>query len=136
MGLLLLAGLGFGLNHIAKKVRVETRKQEEEMYLLREKAEAQDKQLQDVSSKATELIQRQAQMAQNLIEQQRVQNLQIQQIQQQNTVLQQQQYAAQNPIETKNSAESLFENLDELSLDFEDIDEDEAVQKLQSWIDN
>ncbi len=136
VGLVLLAGLGFGLNHIGKKVRMETRKQEEEMYLLREKAEAQDKQLQDVSSKATELIQRQAQMAQNLIEQQRMQNLQIQQIQQQNTVLQQQQYTAQNPIESKNSAESLFENLDELSLDFEDIDEDEAVQKLQSWIDN
>lgn len=122
VGLVLLGGLGFGLKHISKNVRQEAEKQEEEMYLLKKRASEQEKQIQDMNLKAAELIQRQAQMAQNLIEQQNLQAAQLQQ--------QQSQIVAAMPVD-----EHLNQTINDLKMDFDDIDENEAVENLKSWIE-
>ena len=124
VGLILLIGLGLGLKHISKNVRKEAEKQEEEMYLLKKRAAEQEKQLQDMNLKAAELIQRQAQMAQNLIEQQNIQTIQQKQ-QQQNQMM-----AASQPLD-----EHLSQAINELKMDFDDVDENEAVENLKSWIE-
>lgn len=121
VGLALLGGLGFGLKHISKNVRKETERQEEEMYLLKKRASEQEKQLQDMNMKAAELIQRQAQMAQNMIEQQNLQAIQ-------------QQQAAVSAVRQRD--EHLDQTISELSMDFNDIDEAEAVENLRNWIDS
>lgn len=121
VGLVLLGGLGFGLKHIAQKVRKESEKQEEEMELLKKRASEQEKQLQDMNMKAAELIQRQAQMAQNLIEQQNLQAVQMQQSPVATTVIQD---------------NGLNQTISDLSMDFNDIDENEAVENLKNWIDS
>lgn len=79
VGLALLVGLGFGLKYIANRVKAEQERHNEELNELRAKAKEQEKQLKDVNTKAQELIQRQAAMAQNLLEQQNLQKLQAQQ---------------------------------------------------------
>lgn len=121
VGLVLLGGLGFGLKHIAQKVRKESEKQEEEMELLKKRASEQEKQLQDMNMKAAELIQRQAQMAQNLIEQQNLQAVQMQQASVATAVIQD---------------NGLNQTISDLSMDFNDIDENEAVENLKNWIDS
>ena len=130
VGLALLIGLGFGLKHITQKVRQEAERQEEELELLRKKTEDQEKQLKDVNMKAAELIQKQAQMAQNLIEQQNMQMIQAQAAAQaamaQNPAPKAQ--AAKHPVDIK-------DELNELSMDFNDIDENDAVEKLKNWIE-
>lgn len=134
VGLALLIGLGFGLKHIAQKVRSEAERQEEELELLRKKTEEQEKQLKDVNQKAAELIQMQSEMAQNLIEQQNMQMIQAQAAAQAaiNAQMQQNQGEKQpsgtNPI-------NINEELNELSMDFNDIDENIAVEKLKNWIE-
>jgi len=134
VALFLLTGLGFGLRHIMLKVRRESERQEEELELLRRESEEQKKQLEDVNMKAAELIQRQAQMAQNLIEQQ---NLQVAQAAQAQVPMQE---PAQSATATATRAPEMSANihdaLGELSEDFADIDENEAVERLKNWIDN
>ncbi len=122
VGLVLLIGLGLGLKHISQNVRKEAEKQEEEMHLLKKRAVEQEKQIQDMNLKAAELIQRQAQMAQNLIEQQ---NMQAIQQQQQSQVM-----TAPPPLD-----EHLSQTLSDLKMDFDDVDENEAVENLKSWIE-
>ena len=131
VGAILLCGLGFGLKHIAQKVRKEAQRQEEELMLLRKKAQEQEKQINDVNMKAAELIQKQAQMAQNLIEQQNLHAAAIAQAQAQAQNYQQQQ--VQQPIQDNSN---INDALDELSMDFDDLDEDEAAEKLKSWIES
>ena len=131
VGAILLCGLGFGLKHIAQKVRKEAQRQEEELMLLRKKAQEQEKQINDVNMKAAELIQKQAQMAQNLIEQQNLHAAAIAQAQAQAQNYQQQQ--VQQPIQDNSNINDV---LDELSMDFDDLDEDEAAEKLKSWIES
>ena len=126
-------GLGFGLKQISAKVRQETIKQQEDVMMLKEKAMMQDKQLQDVNIKATELIQRQAQMAQNLLEQEHMHNLQIQQLQHEASMAQ---ARAKNVPPSPQETGNLIETLNELSMDFNEVDESEAVDKLKNWIDN
>lgn len=133
VGVLLLVGLGFGLKQISAKVRQETIKQQEDVMMLKEKAMMQDKQLQDVNIKATELIQRQAQMAQNLLEQEHMHNLQIQQLQHEASMAQ---ARAKNVPPSPQETGNLIETLNELSMDFNEVDESEAVDKLKNWIDN
>ncbi len=133
VGVLLLVGLGFGLKHISAKVRDEAIKQQEDVMMLKEKAMMQDKQLQDVNIKATELIQRQAQMAQNLLEQEHMHNLQIQQLQHEASMAQ---ARANNAPPSQQETGNLIETLNELSMDFNEVDESEAVDKLKNWIDN
>lgn len=132
VGVLLLAGLGFGLRHIMQKVKKEAQRQEEELALLRKKAQEQEKQLNDVNLKAAELIQKQAQIAQNLIEQQNLHAAAIAQAQ-----------AAQgaNMAPPVHSAKNITDDdiqdtLNELSMDFSELDENEAAEKLKNWIEN
>jgi len=134
VGLFLLIGLGFGLKHIAQKVRSEAERQEEELELLRKKAEDQEKQLKDVNMKAAELIQKQAQMAQNLIEQQNLQMIQAQAAAQAAMAANMQ----QAPVRTNaqnNKPVNINDELKELSMDFDDLDENLAVEKLKNWIE-
>lgn len=134
VGLMLLVGMGFGLKHISTRVRLEAQKQQEDVMMLKEKALKQDKQLQDVNTKATELIQRQAQMAQNLLEQEHMHSLQIQQLQHEASMAS----AKRNPdgLEEIKATGNLIETLNELSMDFNEVDETEAVDELKKWIDN
>jgi flagellar biosynthesis/type III secretory pathway M-ring protein FliF/YscJ len=136
VGLFLLGGLGFGLHYITQKVRQDAQEREEELELLKRESEEQKKQLEDVNLKAAELIQRQAQMAQNLIEQQ---NLHIAQMAQVKGEMPNAQgggaqaaatAAVQTPVQS-----NIRETLGELSADFAEIDETEAVERLKNWID-
>lgn len=133
VGLFLLIGLGFGLKHIAKKVRNEAERQEEELELLRRKAEEQEKQLQDVNRKAAELIQKQSEMAQNLIEQQNMQMIQAQQAAQAAMAARSATEAV--PVRETAASVDINEELNELSMDFNDLDENLAVEKLKNWIE-
>ena len=130
VGALLLCGLGFGLRHIMQKVKKESQRQEEELELLRKKAQEQEKQLNDVNMKAAELIQKQAQMAQNLIEQQNLHAAAIAQAQAQGVQAQ----TVQNPQPQADN--DIKDTLDELSMDFSELDENEAAEKLKNWIEN
>ena len=134
VGLALLTGLGFGLKHIAQKAKQEAERQEEELELLRQKTEEQEKQLKDVNMKAAELIQKQAQMAQNLIEQQNMQMIQAQQA----AAAAMAQNAAPAPAQTAQAARhpvDIKDEIKELSMDFNDMDENLAVEKLKNWIE-
>ena len=126
---LLLCGLGFGLRHIMQKVKKESHRQEEELELLRKQAQAQEKQLNDVNLNAAELIQKQAQMAQNLIEQQNLHAAAIAQAQAQGGQAQ----TVQNPQPQADN--DIKDTLDELSMDFSELDENEAAEKLKNWIE-
>jgi hypothetical protein len=79
---------------------------------LRAREAQQDKQLKDVSLQAAELIERQSQLQQGLIEQQN------------------RSYAA--PYTT---SPALVDALRELRREFDDVDEYEAGEKIRSWIE-
>ena len=113
-----------------QKVKKESQRQEEELELLRKKAQEQEKQLNDVNMKAAELIQKQAQMAQNLIEQQNLHAAAIAQAQAQGVQAQ----TVQNPQPQADN--DIKDTLDELSMDFSELDENEAAEKLKNWIEN
>lgn len=127
VGLLLLVGLGFGLKYLASRVKKEAERHNEELQQLRERAKQQEKQLNDVNIKAQELIQRQAQMAQNLIEQQNLQKLQAQQAQAE--AIQAQNRPKPAPDEDINEA------VDDLAMEYSGVDDLEAIEKLKSWIE-
>ena len=133
VGALLLVGLGFGLRHIMQKVKKEAQRQEEELALLRKKAQEQEKQLNDVNLKAAELIQKQAQMAQNLIEQQ---NLHAAAIAQAAASQGTAPAAAPQPQPHNGTNDDIKDVLNELSMDFSELDENEAAEKLKNWIEN
>ncbi len=133
VGVLLLVGLGFGLRHIMQKVKKEAQRQEEELALLRKKAQEQEKQLNDVNLKAAELIQKQAQMAQNLIEQQ---NLHAAAIAQAAASQGAAPAAAPQPQPHNGTNDDIKDVLNELSMDFSELDENEAAEKLKNWIEN
>jgi flagellar biosynthesis/type III secretory pathway M-ring protein FliF/YscJ len=104
----IVVGLGGGLKHISDKVKAEQRRQEEELETLREKSYDQERQLRDVNLKAAELIEKQSQMAQGLIEQQ------------QREVI---------PSADFNSA------IMDLTSELDGIDDDEAGERIKSWIE-
>jgi len=105
----LIIGLGGGLKYISNKNKIAQEKQREELSQLQEKSYEQELQLRDVNLKAAELIERQAQMAQGLIEQQ-------------------QREVIPNSTEL-NSA------ISELRSDLEGMDDDEAGEKIKNWIE-
>jgi len=105
---LIVIGLGGGLKYISGKVKATQEKQREELMQLREKSRDQDLQLRDVNLKAAELIEKQSQMAQGLIEQQ------------QREVI---------PSADFNNA------IMDLKSDLDGIDDDEAAEKIKSWIE-
>lgn len=125
VGAMLLIGLVLGIGHIGKKVKDEARKREEELEYLREIAQNQEKQLKDVSAQASTLIAQQEQMTQNFIEQKNQYAL----------ALEQAKTAAQNaPRQTARG--NLSEAINELESDFNSMDENEAIEKIKSWIEN
>ena len=115
---------------LSGRVSSEQRKHEQELEDLRGKAVEQEKQLRDVNLKAAELIEKQSQMAQNLIEQQN----QLQIAQQAAPQIPAQPIPAQE-VAYQGSQEPLNETISELSSDIEDIDEDEMIDKVMSWIE-
>ena len=66
---LILIGLGIGLKFLSDRVKAAQQKQKEEIEMLREKTQDQEKQIRDVNLKAAELIERQTQLAQGMLEQ-------------------------------------------------------------------
>lgn len=124
-----VVGLLGGLSFLSNRVKSEQRKQEKELDDLRNKAVEQEKQLRDMNLKAAELIEKQSQLAQNLIEQQN----QLQ-IAQQPTVQMPTPQAVSQQEETV-VAQELNETISDLTADIEDIDEDEMLDKVISWIE-
>jgi len=106
----IVIGLGVGLKHISGKVKAAQDKQKEELAQLREKSYEQELQLRDVNLKAAEMIERQSQMAQGLLEQQ-----------QRETV----------PI----GANELGNTINELRSELDALDESEAGEKIKNWIE-
>lgn len=136
VGAILLAGLGFGLKVIAQKVKKEAQKHEEELALLRKQNEETERQLKDVNLKAAELIQKQAQMAQNLIEQQNMHAAAIAQAQAQAQAIAAQQAQVGASAPKGESEPNLKDTLNELSMDIGELDENETVEKLKNWIES
>ena len=85
--------------------------------------------------KAAELIQKQAQMAQNLIEQQNLQMIQAQAAAQAAIAANAQQTAPAQNMPPQNRSVDINDELKDLSMDFNDIDENLAVEKLKNWIE-
>jgi len=104
---LLLSGLLVGLKFLSDKVKKSQEKQKAEIEMLREKAQNQEKQLRDVNLKAAELIEKQTQLAQGMLEQK-------------------QQAQA---IPTINST------LSDLTSELEELDENDVAENLKSWIE-
>ena len=123
---LFVVGLSGGLIFISNKVKLAQKKQKEELEKLEQKAQEQEKQLRDVNLKAAELIERQSQLAQGLIEQQNY----VQSIPQQ---MQAQQMP--HPQQQGFNQDDYNETVDELSSNLEDLDSDEAIEHLKSWIE-
>jgi len=105
---LIVVGLGAGLKHISGKVKAAQAKQEEELIQIREKSHEQDRQLRDVNLKAAEWIEKQSQMSQGFIEQQ------------QREVI---------PSMDFNNA------IMDLKSDLDELDGEEAGDKIKSWIE-
>lgn len=117
---LIVIGLGGGLMIISKKVKNAQEKQKQELEELRNKSQDQERQLRDVNLKAAELIEKQSQLAQGLLEQQR--QPQIVQVQQPQPVPQPQ-------------AAPIADAIDEIASEVDEVDDDEMVDKLKSWIE-
>lgn len=117
---LLLIGLVVGLGIISKKVKASQDMQTQELEVLRMKTQEQERQLRDVNLKAAELIEKQSQLAQNLLEQQR--QPQIVQVQQ------------PMPQPVQNQA-PLSDMIGALASEVDEVDDDEMVDKLKSWIE-
>ena len=106
----IVIGLAGGLKYISKRVKESQDRQREELTMLQEKTYEQEKQIRDVNLKAAELIEKQNQMAQGLIEQK------------------------QREVMPPHSNE-LSNAINDLRSDLESIDEDEAGEKIKNWIE-
>ncbi len=102
---LIAIGLLGSLKFLSDKVKQAQEKQRQEIEMLREKALEQEKQLRDVNLKAAELIEKQAQMSQGLLEQR------------------------------NRSLPEINSVLEELSDEMEDIDDEEIAEHVKSWIE-
>lgn len=128
---LLVIGLAVGLSIISKKVKATQEQQLQELESLRNKTQDQERQLRDVNLKAAELIERQSQLAQNLIEQQQMQ-AQLAQLATQPQAIPQQSQPMPQP---QPQQAPISDALGELASDVEDVDDDEMVETLKSWIE-
>src|SRR5574344_1905016 len=111
--LLIALGLTGGLKYLSAKVTAAEERQREELELLREKSYEQEQQLRAVNLKQEELKDKQSQMAQGLIEQQQKAQPQIEQVQ----------------------TPDLDNTIMDLKADIEGLDDDEAGEKIKSWIE-
>ena len=108
---LVIGGLIGGFAFVHNKMKKTQEAQAKEMEMLRSKTAEQDRQLQDVNMKASELIERQTQLAQGLLEQQ------------------QREYIPAPPPYAMTDA------INALRSDLESVDGDEAGEKIKSWIE-
>lgn len=106
----IVLGLGGGLKYISGKVKESQERQKEELNMLKEKSYDQERQLRDVNLKAAELIEKQSKMAQGLIEQQ------------------------QRGSVPSHSGD-LDSTIQELKSDLEELDQEEAGEKIKNWIE-
>lgn len=106
---LIVVGLFGGLRYISAKVKADQDRQRDELAYLQEKTHDQEMQLRDVNLKAAELIEKQSQMAQGLIEQQQ--------------------------RETVPRSSELDSTLMELRSDLDGLDDEEAGEKIKNWIE-
>jgi len=107
---LLAFGLFFGHKALTQKINSAKEAQEEEMIRLRQQNEAQDKQLKDLSMNAADLIEKQSQLQQGLLEQ-------------------------QNRPAIHASGSDIREALRDLKREFDGVDEGEAGERIRSWIE-
>ena len=107
---LLAGGLFFGHKALTQKINAAKAAQEEEIIRLREQNEAQEKQIKDLSVNAADLIEKQSQLQQGLIEQ-------------------------QNRPMMKSSGSEIRDALRELKHEFDGVDEAEAGEKIRSWVE-
>lgn len=107
----IIIGLAGGFKYISGKVKNAQDKQREELALLQEKTYEQERQLRDVNLKAAELIEKQNQMAQGFIEQQK------------------------REVVPPQRADELYTTINELRSDLDGLDEEEAGEKIKNWIE-
>ncbi len=125
--ILLTAGYTF----LSKKLKEKAEKQQEEVEALRKKAADQEKQLNDVNLKASQLIEKQQQMAQGLLEQQALSQQFVQQISNQ-------QQAPTPAIQQQASSQAVGELqdvLDDVRTDLSSADVDELGEQVKSWLE-
>ena len=108
---LLFFGLLFGHNVLTNRIKAAKEAQEEELIKLREQNETQEKQIKDLSVNAANLIKNQSQLQQGLLEQQN------------------------KPTAIPVSAAEIREALRELKREFDGTDDQEAGERIRSWIE-
>lgn len=104
---LILIGLGIGLKFLSDRVKSAQDKQKQEIEMLREKTKDQEKQIRDVNLKAAELIERQTQLAQGMLEQKQ---------------------------QARNIPE-LNSTLSDIAAELEGLDNDDVADHVKSWIE-
>ena len=109
---LLAFGLFFGHKMLSQKIKSAKESQEDELNRLRAQNEEQEKKIQDLSYNAADLIQKQSQLQQGLLEQQ------------------------QRPAAIPTSGAEIREALRELKREFDGVDEVEAGDRIKSWIES
>ncbi len=107
---LLAFGLFFGHKALTQKINAAKAAQEDEMNRLRAQNEAQEKQIKDLSMNAADLIAKQSQLQQGLLEQ-------------------------QNRPAIKASGADIRDALREIKREIDGVDESEAGERIRSWIE-
>ena len=107
---LLAFGLFFGNKALSQKFNAAKAAQEQELIRLREQNEIQEQQIKDLSANAADMIAKQSQLQQGLIEQQN------------------------RPMVHSTGAE-IREALKDLKREFDGVDESEAGERIRSWIE-
>ena len=107
---LLAFGLLFGHKLLTQKINSARAAQEEELIRLRQQNEAQEQQIRDLSANAADLIAKQSELHQGLIEQ-------------------------QNRPAIRTSGAEIREALKELKREFDGVDDSEAGERIRSWIE-
>jgi len=108
---LLAFGLLLGHKALTQKIKSAKEAQEEELQRLRAQNEAQEQQIKDLSLNAADMIQKQSQLQQGLLEQQN------------------------RPAAIPTSGAEIREALRELKREFDGVDENDAGERIRSWIE-
>ena len=104
-------GLIIVFRAVSNKVKAAEEANRREVEMLRQKTAQQEQILTDINNRAAQLTERQSELAQGLLEQQ------------------QREYIAQQ------SPEQLMDTLSNLSAELSDADDEEAGEKIKSWIE-
>ena len=107
---LLAFGLLFGHKMLTQKINSAKAAQEEELIRLRQQNEAQEQQIRDLSANAADLIAKQSELHQGLIEQ-------------------------QNRPAIRSSGTDIRNALKELKRELDGVDDSEAGERIRSWIE-